>query len=387
MHTGQGLIRRGVICRVLSVYNRLATEIDEWYHVGCLPVHRIRYRLKLPLQEVFDIRIYQAVRHEIAAFQPDLVHIHNTSGASLAPYLACHHEHVPVVNTLHDLWLLCPNNMRYRKDGSFCDPVLFPEGCRHCFRHYQYWAAIPQRCRLFQWLTRNVKLFISPSQALIDRHVEAGFLAKRFRMIPNGFAESLAMAPRHPVVVQLLRNTHGCSTLVFPGGGNENKGVQVVLRALPYLRDTMAKLKLIVAGSGEMQWLAQLQAFGPAVQVLGNVPFTDMRALFAAAELSLVPSVWHENSPVVITESFQMGAPVVGSHYGGIPELIDEGRTGYTFPVGDAKAMAAKILAHFAKTPQERRQMRQNCLRVVRGRLSLESHLDALEQIYAEALA
>jgi glycosyltransferase involved in cell wall biosynthesis len=387
IHTAQGFVNQAAICRVLSLYNRLAQDVDEWYHVGNLPVHRVRYRLKLPMQEVFDPRTYRAVLREIATFQPNLVHIHNASGASLAPYLACRRAGAPVVNTLHDLWLLCPNNMRYREDGSFCDPRCFPNGCGRCFRRYQYWAPVPQRRRLFQWLTRHVKLFISPSQALIDRHVEAGYARKRFRLAPYGFHEPEAIAPRHPAVLRILSTAHQQHIVVFAGGGNVNKGTQVVIEALPHILGKIAGFRLVVAGGGEQNMLSRLRAFGPAVQVLGNVPFTDMRALFAAAELSLAPSVWHENSPVVIYENFQMGTPVVGSHFGGTPELIDEDRTGYTFPVGDAKAMAAKILAHFAKTPQERRQMRQNCLRVVRGRLSLESHLDALKQIYAEALA
>jgi glycosyltransferase involved in cell wall biosynthesis len=291
-----------------------------------------------------------------------------------------------VVNTLHDLWLLCPNNMRYRQDGSFCSPRDFPNGCGRCFRRYQYWAPVPQRRRLFQWLTRHVKFFISPSQALIDRHLEAGYTQDRFRLAPYGFHEPEGAAPRHPAVLQILRTAYKHHTVVFAGGGNVNKGTQVVLQALPHLLGKIAGFRLVVAGGGEPNMLAQLRAFGPAVQVLGNVPFTEMRALFAAADLSLAPSVWHENSPVVIYENFQMGTPVVGSHFGGTPELIDEGRTGYTFPVGDAAAMAAKIITHFAKTPQERRQMRQNCLHVARGRLSLESHLDALQQIYVEAL-
>jgi glycosyltransferase involved in cell wall biosynthesis len=245
---------------------------------------------------------------------------------------------------------------------------------------------VPQRRRLFQWLTRHVKRFISPSQALIDRHVEAGYARERFRLAPYGFHEPEAIAPRHPAVLRTLSTAHWQHTVVFAGGGNVNKGTQVVIEALPLLLARMPGFRLVVAGGGEQNMLARLRAFGPAVQVLGNVPFTDMRVLFAAGDLSLAPSVWHENSPVVIYENFQMGTPVVSSHFGGAPELIDEGKTGYTFPVGDAEGMAAKIVTHFAKTPQERRQMRQNCLRAVRSRLSLESHLEALERIYAEAL-
>jgi glycosyltransferase involved in cell wall biosynthesis len=82
-----------------------------------------------------------------------------------------------------------------------------------------------------------------------------------------------------------------------------------------------------------------------------------------------------------------MGTPVVGSDFGGTPELIDEGKTGYTFPVGDAQAMAEKILAHFAKSPSERRQMRQHCVQAVRSKFGLAAHVAAHQQLYAEVVA
>jgi glycosyltransferase involved in cell wall biosynthesis len=383
-HTGQGLLAQGVVCQLLAISNLWGTDRNEWYHLDYLPVHRVGYALKLPQQALFDPRIYRAVRREIRTFQPDLVHIHNISCASLAPYLACHAEQVPVVNTLHDLWLLCPNNMRYRQDGSFCDPAHFPDGCRHCFRRYDYWAVVPQRRRLFHRLTRTVNYFISPSQALIERHVEAGYARQRFRLVPYGFAESGLVAPHHPAVAQVVNTAHQERTLIFAGGGNENKGAQTVIDALPTLLSAVENLRVIVAGGGEDHFFQQFQAHAPAVKVLGRLPFPDMRALFAAADLTLIPSTWHENSPVVIYENFQMGTPVVGSNFGGTPELIDEGRTGYTFPAGNAQAMAEKILGHFAKSPVERRQMRQNCVQAVRSKFGLAAHVAAHQQIYAE---
>jgi glycosyltransferase involved in cell wall biosynthesis len=166
-HTIRGVQRAGVEAMLLSVTTLGSTNVDEWYHVDHIPVHRVRFHTHPPLHRVFDLRVYRAVERELAAVRPDLVHIHNVSGASLAPFLACRRLQVPVVNTLHDLWLLCPNNMRYRANGAYCDPKHFPDGCGQCFRRYDYWGAVPQRRRLFQSLTSNVRYFISPSQALI----------------------------------------------------------------------------------------------------------------------------------------------------------------------------------------------------------------------------
>jgi len=68
------------------------------------------------------------------------------------------------------------------------------------------------------------------------------------------------------------------------------------------------------------------------VRMLGKVPFYEMGTLYSAADLTLVPSVWYDNSPTVIYESLLGGTPVLGSAIGGIPELIREGETDISFP-------------------------------------------------------
>jgi glycosyltransferase involved in cell wall biosynthesis len=125
----------------------------------------------------------------------------------------------------------------------------------------------------------------------------------------------------------------------------------------------------------------------PNVQVLGRIPFTDMRILFSLADLTLMPSIIPENSPVTIFESHQVGTPVVGSDIGGIPELIDPGRTGYIVPPGDPQALADAIIDHFARPPLERRRMRQACVETVRVQRSLGQHLASLRAVYDEVLA
>jgi glycosyltransferase involved in cell wall biosynthesis len=383
-HTCQGLQRAGVACTLLAVTTRGEQPVDEWFHVDHIPVHRVHFHARLPLQEVVDWRVYRTVRREIAAVQPDVVHIHNVSGASLSPFLACRRAGAPVVNTLHDLWLLCPNNMRYRSDGSYCDPARFPNGCDRCFRRYDYWAPAPQRRRLFQALTANVRRFLSPSQALIDRHVEAGYARDRFLLIPYGIAEPPSVEPQHPLLRQLLRAGARPPIVVFAGGGNEHKGAHVMLAAIPALRQQIPDLQILIAGGGEPRLLDQFRTYGPAVRTLGPASAADMRALYALADLSIVASVWHENSPVVIYESFQMGAPVAGSRFGGIPELIDEEETGYLFPVGDAAALAAQVVRHFQKAPWERRRMRLRCVATARTRLALDTHVATHLRVYED---
>jgi glycosyltransferase involved in cell wall biosynthesis len=386
-HSCRGLIQQGIDCSMLVLNNRISDSADEWYELDGIPVHRVTYMLpRCAVTDVFDWRFYRVVRSELRRLSPDLVHIYNVSGATLAPHLACRSLGVPVVNTLHDLWLLCPNNMLYRADGSFCDPRQQRVDCRRCFRRYDFWANVPYRRRLFAALTSNVRLFISPSQALIERHAEAGYAVERFRLVRYGFAKPVPERLSFSRFDHLMEDDHVQRTLVFAGGGVEIKGVGVLLEALPDMLRSTEHQRLIIAGGGEQRILNQFRQYAPHVQVLGVVSAADMHALFAIADLTIVPSICHENLPVVISESFQAGVPAVGSRIGGIPELIRHGDTGYLFPVGDPAALAETIRCHFARPAVERRRMRLRCVQEVRTRFTLQKHVRALREVYREVL-
>jgi glycosyltransferase involved in cell wall biosynthesis len=179
---------------------------------------------------------------------------------------------------------------------------------------------------------------------------------------------------------------HRHRTIVFVGGGNPIKGAHVLLQAIPIMLRHIERLNVIVAGVGEGRYLEQFRRYGPVVRLLGWVPFDEIDNLFGAADLTVVPSVCHENSPVTIYSSLRAGTPVVGSAFGGIPELISPGRTGYLFPVGNGAALAEKIILHFARSGHDRRHMRQHCVEYARTNLSLEEHIEGILQVYQDVL-
>jgi glycosyltransferase involved in cell wall biosynthesis len=390
-HSCRALIQAGFSCRVLYVNNRRQEARHDHYVVDGIPVERVTYHTRWPWQELFDRRIMGTVLRSLRAWRPELVHVHNVSGASLAPFVACRLAGVPVVSTLHDLWLLCPNNMLYRQDGKPCSVAeAGVHGCGQCLRRYDYWGAMPYRRTLFSWLTAPVRYFITPSQAMIERHVEAGYARTRFRRVRHAIAEEAAPAQLPPMVESALAKAQGRPTLVFAGGGVEIKGARLVLQALPGLLQRLPDLRLLVAGGGDTDTLAALRQVedpaGRAVQLLGHVPFTAMGAVYGAGDLTLLPSVWHEAYSMVIHESFQHGTPAVATDFGAPPELVTPGETGYLFPRGDAAALAAQVVHHFEQPPHLRRQMRHHCIRYARRELSVEAHVAALTDVYADAL-
>jgi glycosyltransferase involved in cell wall biosynthesis len=388
-NTCLGLRERGLDVSALMVNARLPQRTDARHSVRGISV-RERTFVPLPVGrrylQVYDPRVYGAVVSELRRVQPDLVHVHNVSGASLAPFVACRRLGIPVVLTLHDQWLLCPNNMLYQGDGVSCDPAEMPHACGRCYRRYDFWAHVPGRRRIFSRLVENVRFFVSPSQGTVDRHVAAGYDRSRFRVIPYGIHPGAYRPPADPVLREYVRQSAYVPTLLYAGALAEVKGIETIVEALP-LMAPYVRPQLLVAGSGDPHCVAALRTLDPrTVRLLGRVPFQEMRFLYASADLTVVPSICYDNSPMVIYESLLCGTPVIGADIGGIPELIRDGETGYIFPPGDAGALAERVIVHFARSALLRRRMRRASLEFAHSYLTMDRHIEALLHVYAEAV-
>jgi glycosyltransferase involved in cell wall biosynthesis len=89
-------------------------------------------------------------------------------------------------------------------------------------------------------------------------------------------------------------------------------------------------------------------AEGLDVTFCGVMDRSRIGRAFAAIDCLIMPSLWLENSPVVIQEAFAAGVPVIASGQGGMAELIDDGRSGRLFPAGDVLALAKHMAAVLA---------------------------------------
>lgn len=388
-YSAYGLRRRGHDCSVLVAHARMPQTSRQEYVFKGVPVRKLIFdhRRSSELGRLFDAAVYRHLRRELEDIRPDLVHIHNVSGMSLAPFLACRKLGLPTLVTLHDYWMLCPNNMLLRAADSLCDPARSGAWCRNCYRRYDFWGSVPFRRRIIRWFVRSVRCFLSPSQRLVGLHARAGYDPARFRVLKSGIDLRLFQAPLSPHVRQLVEENAFYNVALFAGHIVEIKGLGVLAEALPLLQRYIPDFRLLVAGGGDQTMVEGLQRRAPgAVRYLGKLPFYELRPVYAAAKLTLVPSIWYDNSPIVIYESLLMGTPVLGSRIGGIPELVEEGRTGYLFQPGDADDLAAKAICYFALPAPQRRAMRRRCAEYAEAHLTLDRHLERLLEIYGEVL-
>lgn len=140
-------------------------------------------------------------------------------------------------------------------------------------------------------------------------------------------------------------------------------------------KELPCKLKII--GGGPLQEIAAEQAAGANIEILGHRQWLEIKEIVGKARFCVLPSEWYENNPFSVIESQCLGTPVLGARIGGIPELIDEGKTGMLFESGNAKELKARIGQMFA-TPFEYRQIALDAQK----RYSAERYYTELLKIY-----
>lgn len=152
------------------------------------------------------------------------------------------------------------------------------------------------------------------------------------------------------------------------------KGQEVLIKAAALLAEQYPEVRYVIVGSvwpGNEDHLVRLKELIGQLGLTGNVVFTgdvkNPRDVYAAFDVTVVPSVLPEPFGRVVMESMAAGTPVVGSRCGGIPEQISDGETGLLFEPGNERELAAalqKLLSDGGLRVRMGRAARERALRM-----------------------
>jgi glycosyltransferase involved in cell wall biosynthesis len=281
------------------------------------------------------------LRRFLLAAQPDAVHFQHTLfiGYDAIREVRRTLPGVPVVYTLHEFLPICHNKGQMVRtfDRSLCGEAS-PGRCAECFPGVEPERFL-RRERFIRAALGLVDLFVAPSETLRGRYVEWGIPEERILLEDYGRAR----APRGDTARPEPHDTFG----IF-GQVNQYKGVDVLLRAMQSLGPEAPPLRLHGANLDLQEHrfrdeIAALLAATPNVTDAGPYPPGQAAEMMAAVDWVVVPSVWWENSPLVIQEAFAAGRPVICSDIGGMAEKVADGVNGLHFRVGDPEDLAATI--------------------------------------------
>lgn len=361
-------------------------------------------------------RKFEALLEE---FKPDIIHMNNvhrqlTLSILDAPYLKKHH--VPVVYTAHDYILVCPAYTMVNGHGEVCDACLdkhfmhaVKNVCVKGSRTKSALATMEAEFLKFHHAYSKIDLIIAPSQFMKSKLDEGGFASKTVVM-QNFLTDSqMAMGTR-------VANTHKFEDaqagarpyFLFFGRLSKEKGILTLVKAFlqaagldegagsgtgaghnEVLPDTW---DLHIVGDGpEREAIEQLIASaGPQavsrIHLLGYKSGEDLQREVGNARFSVLSSEWRENMPYSGLESLAAQTPIIGARIGGIPELVEEDRTGFTFESRDAADLRDVLMRAVDVRQGEYQRMQHACLEYVRQRCLQMDYVKQLDTQYADLI-
>jgi glycosyltransferase involved in cell wall biosynthesis len=170
--------------------------------------------------------------------------------------------------------------------------------------------------------------------------------------------------------------------ILYFGRLAKEKGVLTLLKAMKKAKE----VKLRVVGEGPER--AELEEYA-SQHNLANVRFDgvkggdELKSLVGNSRFVVVPSEWYDNSPLVIYESSALGKPVIGARIGGIPELIEDNRTGFHFEAGNADELADKI-THLDSRPERISEFGRQARVMAEREFEPERHYERIHSWYRE---
>lgn len=316
--------------------------------------------------------------HELAALladtRPEVLHVHNTFPLiSPSLYWAAARAQVPVVQTVHNFRLACPQAM-FLRQGRLCEDCLghvpwraVLHGCYRGSRAQSLVvASTVQVHRMLGTWQHKVARWIALSQFSRDKLIVAGLPADRI-VVGGQFVGPPADAAGTPR-----------ERLLFVGRLAPEKGLAVLAEALALCPGV--EVDVIGSGPEAARWAAT-----PGLRLLGALAPLDVMKAMQAARALVLPSIVYENFPRTLVEAYACATPVIASRIGALGELVMPGRTGLSFAAGDAHALAACLRQAMAQ-PQSMAQLGAAARSQYDERYAPEPHHRALMGIYCEAV-
>lgn len=307
-----------------------------------------------------------ALTRVLDAYRPDVLHVHNLLNLSLdLPELA-RARGIATVATLHDFTLVCASGGQrlHLAEEHVCVDIE-PARCARCFEASPFRRQMtgpPAPVSLWRRMLGNVpgdprspsasdieariararraadaiQVLVAPSQALADDLHRFGFPARiqvaDYGTSPFRVRARPARAPGPPRVG-------------FVGTLAWHKGAHVLIDAIRHLPAGSCEVLLFGDLATFPEYVAALrqQAVSLPVHFRGGFVPEDAAAAYAEIDVLVVPSLWPENSPLVIHEAFEAGLPIVAARTGGIPALLGEGRHGLLYDPASPHALAAAL--------------------------------------------
>jgi glycosyltransferase involved in cell wall biosynthesis len=351
------------------------SEYEPWF-LGCVR-NELNQKLGVTFSQPFSEREYlysggaydwfkfsnadpsfpREFRALLQMLRPQIVHFHHYLNFGVEAFLHVR-ETLPackIVLTLHEYLAMCHyyGQMVTNQNRTLCYEAT-PMRCNACFKEITP-SDFFLRKLYIQRFFELIDHFIAPSKFLAERYAAWGIPKERISVIEN-----VIRPPVHKEAAAYARNGHNLLRVGFFGQISLLKGINILFEAAELLEEREAhNIAFEIYGdySGQppdfqTDFLTRLSKVGRNVKFQGAYDQHRVDRLMQSVDLVLAPSIWWENSPLVIQEAFRNRRPVICSDIGGMAEKVRDGVDGFHFPVGNSVALAS-LLLQLAEKPSK----------------------------------
>jgi glycosyltransferase involved in cell wall biosynthesis len=393
----RGLSRAGAEVAVISVHQQRGQGVirDDLE----FPVYRIYSRY--PLRWVAYLSLYNPftlphVARLLDELRPDVVHAHNVHiHLSYAALRLAAQRDSPVIFTSHDVMPFA-----FQKFVEFINPQA--RGVPTAF-DYRLRPGVNLRRQRLRYnplrnpairyvLWRYVDVLITPSRALQEAHRANRVLARRMEVIPYGIdVADFEIDLARVAAFRAERGLTGERLILFAGRLSGYKGGEQALRALQKVAERVKNVRLLVLArpggyTSRMADLADALGIGERIHFAGWLSGEELHVAYNAADVVITPSVCFDTFPMVNLEAMAAARPVVGTCFGGTPEAVLDGETGYIVNPYDVD-MLTERLTRLMTDEQLARRMGMAGLERVRAHFSMDGVATCTLDLYRQLCA
>lgn len=307
--------------------------------------------------------------------KPDIAHLHNIYHQltpAIIPFLK--EKGIKTILTLHDCKLVCPSYLMLN-NNRICD-----ECCGN-----RFYKAVTNKCQgsflnglllamesywhMWRKSYEKVDMFISPSKFLSNLVEKYRIPSDKLHILKNGID---------------ISDFYACDEdkgyILYFGRLSYEKGVETLLQAHSKIAD---KMPLKIVGTGPLEDMLRMRYSN--AEFLGYKSGQELKTLICNSSFVVIPSECHENCSIAILEAMAMSKPVIGSKLGGIPEQIDDFKTGLLFDAGNTVELTRKMI-YLADNPDIRKIMGKAARQKVQKEYSLDNHCQQLMRVYQQLM-
>jgi len=368
-------------------------------HLINIPLEKFRYQYQ-------HLEVDEALTNILSQVKPDIVHVGHLNHLSTSLIFEIAKRNIPIVFTLHDYWLMCPRGQFIQRNSpsneglwALCDGQNNQKCATRCYAGYfsgaakeistdvAYWSDwVDRRMIHIRDIAEQVSCFIAPSQYLYNRYIQE-FNLPQNKVIYLDYGFDL----------QRLQNRNRVAsepfTFGYIGTHIAAKGIQDLISAFSLLK---GEKRLRIWGRPRSQNTHALRAITSELplemqeQIEWLPEYRNehiINDVFNQVDCIVVPSIWVENSPLVIHEALQVRIPVITADAGGMAEYVHHEKNGLLFKHRDVSSLAQQMQRLVDDPKLAQALGSQGYLQSEDGNIpSLPLHISAIENIYHQLL-